>query len=604
MAVLVSIAGSAPAQQITPKPLAPPTPKLLAPAAPLLQKADPGSESTKDAQDGGAAAGLKPVRMEVESLRAIDVDSVGTLSAENGGYGLEMWFGTSRAVVEKLLPTLPVQTSSRTMRALLRRLLLSTAKAPEIAKNEQNAAPRESGKSLIHLRIERLSAMGDVAAVDALLKVAPSFDKDQGLLRTKSDVLFFSNDYARVCPLVTAQIRQFDESYWKKAFIFCQILAGNMDRALLGATLLREQGEKDEVFFSLVDSLGGLGKANITSMANPRPLHFSMARAAKADLPPDVVSSNHPAVLRTVATTPGIAPELRIDAAERAEVMGALDTQILRDLYTSVTYTRAQRSPGGSAEDERNPLNRALLYRKALVEGVQTAKADVVSKALGIARKTGRFQSMARVYTNILRQIRPSRDLLWFAADAIRAMLAAGDLESAQPWLELVRSATGSDNNAALLRDELIPLARLTGAISDEDWLPNVLGAWQNAQRKKKDGNTITEEQLALRSTLVFNLIEALGDPVPDEYWVSLMDGPAQRTTVMPRPVFLRSITSAAQQQRIGETVLLALISLGQGGPTEADPIVLRVVIESLITVGLEDEARALAIEAAVAAGI
>jgi len=82
------------------------------------------------------------------------------------------------------------------------------------------------------------------------------------------------------------------------------------------------------------------------------------------------------------------------------------------------------------------------------------------------------------------------------------------------------------------------------------------------------------------------------------------LSGPPQRTTVVPRPVFWRNLRNAAVQQRIGETVLLALTALGQAGPTQADPTLLRTVIESLRSVGLGDEARALAIEAAVAAGI
>jgi hypothetical protein len=55
---------------------------------------------------------------------------------------------------------------------------------------------------------------------------------------------------------------------------------------------------------------------------------------------------------------------------------------------------------------------------------------------------------------------------------------------------------------------------------------------------------------------------------------------------------------------RIGEVVLLSLIALGEGGPGQAEPIVLSKIMESLNVVGLENEVRALALEAAVAAGL
>ena len=63
-------------------------------------------------------------------------------------------------------------------------------------------------------------------------------------------------------------------------------------------------------------------------------------------------------------------------------------------------------------------------------------------------------------------------------------------------------------------------------------------------------------------------------------------------------------LTAAAAGNRIGETVLAGLLALGQSGPAQANPIVLRRVVESLREVGLADETRSLAVEAAIAAGI
>ena len=613
----------APAPVVPPKPLLP-VQSLSPPTAPTSLAPTTAPKSEAGAKDAKSKPGLLPVKFDVEALDATDRDSIGTLDDVEGGFGLEMWAGTRRSLVEKLLPGVPAQSSSRIMRGLLRRLLLSIAKAPlanvpgqaasnDVASNENaevqtpptNIPVPGPKKGLIHLRIERLAAMGDIGAVDALLKVAPDRENDQILLRSEADVLFYGNDYARVCPLVASQIRQVATVYWRKAFIFCQALAGEHERASLGVTLLEEQGEDDPVFFNLIDALAGLEKPKIESMGNPRPLHFAMARAAKAKLPGDVISSNHPAVLKTVARTPGLHPELRIDAAERAEAMGALETRILRDLYTSVTFSQeVLENPLTTAESERSPLSRALLYRKALVESIPTAKAGIVSQALILARDGGRFQSTARVYLDVLREFKPSRDLVWFAADVVRALLATGDLETAAKWLDVVRTSAMFDEKSAKLRDELFPLARLAGAVSDDDWAPGGLGAWQNSQRRSENGAVVNEDQVLVRSALLFNLLEALGDEVPDQQWEGLLSGPPQRTTVVPRPVFWRNLRNAAVQQRIGETVLLALTALGQAGPTQADPTLLRTVIESLRSVGLGDEARALAIEAAVAAGI
>jgi hypothetical protein len=53
----------------------------------------------------------------------------------------------------------------------------------------------------------------------------------------------------------------------------------------------------------------------------------------------------------------------------------------------------------------------------------------------------------------------------------------------------------------------------------------------------------------------------------------------------------------------LGETVLLSLIALGPGGTSTYHPLMVSAVIDALRVIGLEKEARAIALEAAVAAG-
>ncbi len=609
LAAVISIVFAAPVNaqpSLQPKSI---TPKTLAPlseAEPLEKPTLQPGQVEGTAPSAGGQLGRLGGAISIESLQTIDPDSVGTMTREEGGFGINMWDGTSRDMVEKLLPKLPVNSQSRTMRDMMRRLLLSIAKAPP--QNLKSGAGA-TGNSIIAMRIERLAAMGDVAGVEALLKVAPNKSQNVALLKSEADVLFLSNDNARACPLVAGQISNVDTAYWHKAFIFCQSLAGEHDKAALGVELLKEQEENDPVFFGLIDQLAGIEKFAIESMVNPQPLHFAMVRAAKAKLPRDVTSTNNPAVLKTIATSPNANPGIRVDAAERAEAMGALNTEVLMQLYAGVTFTeQVLDSSLSRADSERNPLSRALLYRKALVESVPTATAEVLARALRLARDGGRYQSLARVYHRILSRVAPTQDLLWFAPEAARALLAAGDGEGAQKWFSILRSSAIFEEKVAMLRNQLMPLARLTGVLPDEEWKVDQLHDWWLAQinPKTKDGDErpVNMEAVIARGALLYNLLEAFGDRVPDENWSPLLDGPPHISTVIPQPALWRSLANAADQVNVGETILLSLLTLGQAGPTQVDPTVLRQVVSSLQAIGLDDEARALALEAAVAAGL
>ena len=66
----------------------------------------------------------------------------------------------------------------------------------------------------------------------------------------------------------------------------------------------------------------------------------------------------------------------------------------------------------------------------------------------------------------------------------------------------------------------------------------------------------------------------------------------------------LFALEGASGSGRLGETVLLSLLVLGKAGPGGSHLLALERVLTALSNVGLEREARLLAIEAALARGV
>jgi len=596
------LAGTAPAlAQAVDAPVSLAPPAQLSPSDSQVQpdkEKDPRAKKgdATPAQPGGAmpAAGPGPRAaiggdgVQVDTLGTIDPDTAGILSQDRGGFGAAMWKGMSRSLVDALLPRLPVNTASAVMRNLMRRLLLSTAAVPE--------GKGETGK-LIALRVRMLAAMGDQKGVNDLLGATPRREEIAELLRLEANARLLANDYTRACALAASQIGKHQDAFWQKAFIFCQALAGEHAKAALGLALLRETGEKDTVFFDLVDALSGGTAATIVNLPDPTPLHLAMARVAKTQLPADVSSSNNPAILRTIATSPNAPVELRLDAGERAESAGALPLDALRQLYTGVTFTEEDlANPLSKAEAESGPLSRALLYRTALVQTVPAARAEAAARALALSRKGGRYASTVRVFLPVLKQIPPSADLLWFAPEAIRAFLVTGEAGPLRAWFSLMRASALFNKEAEITLSSLLPIARIAGADETENWDAAVLKAWW-------EGNA-DREKARQQAALLYSLLDVLGDPVPETSWDALITGPQRVTAAMPQPALWHRLRAAGAQGRIGETVLLTLLALGEGGPAEASPTVLRHVLESLKSVGLIAETRDMALEAALAAGL
>jgi len=578
--------------------------------------------------------------VQVDSLRTIDPDTAGILTAGQGGFGAGMWLGTNRSIVERLLPRLPVNASSATMRDLMRRMLLSIARVPE-GKNK--------GASLVAIRVRLLAAMGDPVAVNTLLNATPDRASNAELSRIETETRFLANDNARACALAGGVVRNQNNPFWQKVFLFCQALAGGHDKAALGVSIMRETGVQDEVFFSLIGALASGTPPTLESLAEPSPLSLAMARVAKAKLPDDVISSNHPGVLRTIAISPNAPVEIRLEAAERAEAAGALPVDSLRQLYSIVSFSGDDlANPLSRAETRGGPMTRALLYHTSLTQTVPTAQAEVVARALALGREEGRYASVVRVFLPVLKSIPPSAELLWFAPEAVRGLLLVGETLPAEAWFALMRASALFNKEAAQAITRLMPVIRLMGSSAASDWNTSQFSSWWATIKDRKDAGR--------DAALLYSLFDALGEPVPMEAWSKLVTGGPHRAVSMPEAALwfrLIDATEAAREgvpeggakpgtepseaafpdrapngadaaievsldgspspatppapktrSRVAETVMLALMALGEGGPAGADPLLLRQILVSLRAAGFEAEARSMAVEAALAAGL
>jgi hypothetical protein len=142
----------------------------------------------------------------------------------------------------------------------------------------------------------------------------------------------------------------------------------------------------------------------------------------------------------------------------------------------------------------------------------------------------------------------------------------------------------------------LWPYSRLAGSLGPTS--EGDLESWAAAQRG------LTPEEIARRQLLLRTVFQAIGQADP-LIWSDLVG--VQSLSPDARPpdaATIYALSEASQLGRTGETVLLALLALGEEGPGEAHPLVLHEVLTALVRVGLSYEARLLAIEAAVANGI
>lgn len=575
-------------------------------------------------------------------LETVDPDAIGLIGEDRGGFPLTLWQGAQWPVVSGLMPRMPAGLASPALRDMARRLLVSQASVP---------VGKPLNASFVALRVDRLLAMGDVGNALALLKITPDERRDEALARTRIETLFFDNNNADACKAVLNAIRAYSGLYWSQAQAYCLALSGEHARASLIADLLRErENELEKVFFAAIDALAGAKGGESPALNAPSALHLSMMRAAGFRFPAEIVQTAQASVLRAVALAPNAALDVRLIAAEKAHRIGALSDEEIVRLYLSIPFSKDELSgPISAAEESWTPRTRALLVRAAAAQSVPLAKAEVLRRAWQLGQERDGYAEIAGTSVSVVAGIEPAAELLWFARDAARVLFAAGRTDRALAWYAIGAADSERIEEARDAEADLWPLAVLADPIADPAPADSVADVGQNAGSENSDGvdrdatgapqppaaivarpagtdavpvdgarlrawfearrqaDAQADIQTVSRQAAVFyTLLEATGRRVPAGLWQSLLDRPfaaaADKSGL--NPVWTHGIETASADARLGETVLLATVGAGDAGEQGLSLADAARLIAALRRIGLSTEARRLAVETAMAAGL
>jgi hypothetical protein len=558
LTLLIGLAGPALAQGNRPVRLLPPPPGT----GPAIPEPPAAPTPTPSADDSISATPLAPV----------DPAWVGTLGAPQA-LPQTMWQGTPRSVVAAALPGLS-PTTSPVLQDLSRRLLLSNATAPA-------GQDRSDQPGLATLRVERLAALGEVEGAIAVVDALPSAFRDESMARRRVELAFAKNDAEEACRSVQTNIARYQSVWWDRALIACQALTGDREKAALGISLLHEQkAPVDPTFDALVAAVGGRA-LKLEKLAQPTPMLATLLAASKSTQARELLGEADPATLRAWASNDSVPALQRLAAAERAAALGAISPEALADLYAKASFTPEELGQAiKQGKTPANPRDRALLYQVARSDPAAGARTAALAALLDDARKRGVFMLTARVLAPIVLELAPSEELAPFAPEAMRALYAAGRADAAAPWLAIADPA--SVPNLTLL-GQLASGGTLAPASFDA-----VIAAL--AERNPHQAAIVLALATGLGISPSVAVEGRLAEKPHDGAW--------------PAAALWLDQRQAAAKRRLGETVLMTLLIMRSGERLSLEPVVLADAVAGLAAVGLEGDARALALEAALAAGI
>lgn len=552
-----------------------------APAAP--SSAGGSSRLGPSPADPSSTFGLNPppaaAARKSDQPEGIVTRALGAPEADDAGVAIadplpdDLWTGSNRADVIRLMSTLNRPTTSPAARALTLRLVASGGRSPETT----DGAAR--GRRFGAVRVEVAASIGAAREARALADAMPGVLDDEPAARALIRAELVQGIFD--CAKSADTVHEFDGDWWRRLDVLCRAIRKDRDATQLGLDMMREKGDVDGAFETAVDKLVDLPPPEAATIGTPDAVTLAALSAAGLSIPASAVPRIDPIDMGAVARNTMTDPDVRLVAAETAASLLLLDARELARVQSAIQprdddlvrlNDLATRLPGPRA-------------RAATINGLVSAidgrrRADLVAAAAKLTTPQMRVGPQGVIVATALDAFNPSRQILAIAPAAFRITAATGRIDKARRWYALM-----SDNDQTRAEaTRLWPLALLSGAapeggdITVDDWI-------DNETRAKRT------RPLALLPTLA-----ALGVAVPDE-------APDTDTTTAAALVsdkeMVGRLAADAAEARLGETLLTALVLMNGKGPAGVPPGTLTRIVEALITVRMEPEARGLAREAA-----
>jgi hypothetical protein len=521
-------------------------------------------------------------KVTVSGLAPIDPSAAGLIDQSSGGFPSNLWSGSPRTAIVTRISQLPAAPSSPAMQSLLRRVLLSSASAPV-----GETPPDEPG--MLAQRLAKLIEGGRTN--EAAMLGARSPRDDVFARKAWAEALLLQSRDEDACSDETSQRESSSDEFWIELRAYCYIIGNNSAAAQLTLDVMRERAISDDAFFALAAALTDGAPAKVTALSSPSGVHVALLGKTGVAAPASLAGW----LPANAYFQQSQDPALKIVAIEKGAAAGLVSPAQLADAYAKEEFTPDQYDdPDAWAQKFTTARANALYYQSISRRARPAAKASAYAEALERADAQNRFALFAQVTRDLSKQIPPVAETAWLAPHIIRVLLYNGDAKQAAAWSALLTSPTDAPVVNAI---RIHAAAAYPSAENLAQLQPALIWLGQNGARGAGAKPGVTAR--ALREVPI---LDALGYTIPPEaQWaVAPEAGVVQGVSAEA----LSSLTRAVQQRRVGETVLNALVALGNSGPARAPTQVVARVVDALTSIGLRDEARAIATEALLGASM
>ena len=507
-------------------------------------------ESSVEKSNTQEAVNLTNQTVKQENFLFTKADAIGLYDPTNGGFEANLWDGSNIEDIAYLINTAPVESTSSTLRNLVKNVILTTAAPPDKSNSDS--------LSFLNLKSDFLISRGYYKNISQLFSLLNSEEINDILSDGMIDNLLIYNQYKRICNSNSNLISErLSDLYFAS---FCNAMSANKLTLDLNISLMRDDNNSyNEEYLSLLSEIIYSDEIKAENLKEINLINLNLLQKYNVDID-KYISINSPIKFKLFYFLNYKKNNLKkISIAEELVKKGLVEHKYLAEIYQSFDLSNTKDAGGD---------NLALLERIKIFKDIRktSSQAELVNKIpeyVSLFSAHGMLDTASLMIYDKIKIVQPKSDYVENASSICLVFILNDDPEKCNEWV----SQLNLNSNTLELSKAKFYLSLANGKAIKETNLNQLIDYEGFSDRQKN---------------IIVKYYELITNSKKISYWKTPNE--LNKVSSITANIKLHNYFESLENQ-IGEKIILLNILHGDDNFNENDEFSIFLIIDSLFEI-------------------
>ncbi len=379
-------------------------------------------ESSDEKSNTQEAVNLTNQTVKQENFLFTKADAIGLYDPTNGGFEANLWDESNIEDIAYLINTAPVESTSSTLRNLVKNVILTTAAPPDKSNSDS--------LSFLDLKSNFLISRGYYENISQLFSLLNSDEINDILSDGMIDNLLIYNQYKRICNSNSNLISErLSDLYFAS---FCNAMSANKLTLDLNISLMRDDNDYyNEDYLSLLSEIIYSDEIKAENLKEINLINLNLLQKYNVDID-KYISINSPIKFKLFYFLNYKKNNLKkISIAEELVKKGLVEHKYLAEIYQSFDLSNTK----DAGEDNSALLERIKIFKDIRKTSSQADLVNKIPKYVSLFSAHGMLEIASLMIYDKIKIVQPKPDYIDNASGICLVFILNDDPEKCNEWV-------------------------------------------------------------------------------------------------------------------------------------------------------------------------